>query len=441
MKIININEVMDQARLTKHHIRILFICTLCMVIDGFDVQAISFVAPTLIEEWGIDKQAFGGVFGAGLLGMALGALILAPLADRFGRKPILIIAMLILSFSMFITMLADSIKFLIIIRFIAGFSLGAIVPNSVSLAGEYSPAKVRVTSMMIISSGFILGGVLGGAIASQIIPIFGWQSVFFVGAVAPLLLCIWMWVSLPESLQFLTVKQKQVDKISYWLQKLGITKGTSKQVSYITNVAPNNANKIAQLFQNGLAIGTILLWVILFMNLLATFFLANWLPILISQAGHPANFAVWAGATFWFGGLIGNLILGRMIDKFGFGSCLLITFVFGMLFIYAIGYSITSFEIVFIFIALAGFCILGAQTALNALAAVYYPTECRSTGAGWALGIGRLGSILGPVIGGILIGIGLPITSLFLSFTIPILIAAICIFIFWKSGYLPKTNH
>ena len=440
MKTININDALDQATLTKNHFVILLICTLCMIIDGFDVQAISFVAPTLISEWGVDKQSFGSVFGAGLLGMALGALLLAPLADRFGRKPILMIAMIILAISMFITIYAESIVFLIVVRLIAGFSLGAIVPNSVALAGEFSPLKMRVTIMMIISSGFILGGVIGGAFASQLIPLLGWQSVFIVGAIAPLLLCIWMWHRLPESLLFLTIKQKQPQVISSWLKKLGVTSLDSQNIRYVTHTQPNQASKITQLFQNGLALGTVLLWIILFMNLLATFFLANWLPILISQAGYAANFAVWAGATFWFGGLIGNIVLGRMIDRFGFGSCLLVIFILGILFIYAIGHSISNLPLVFTFIGLAGFCILGAQTALNALAAVYYPTECRSTGAGWALGIGRLGSIFGPVIGGILIGMGLPMTSLFISFTIPILIAAICIFIFWHIGSLPVTN-
>lgn len=434
----NIAEKLDQSAFSKNHFFILLICTLCMIIDGFDVQAISFAAPTLIAEWGVDKQAFGSVFGAGLLGMAIGAFTLAPLADKYGRKPILIISMIILSASMAATVFADNIQYLRIVRFIAGFSLGAIVPNAVALAGEFSPVKIRVTSMMIISSGFILGGVLGGAFASYLIPHFGWHMVFIIGAIAPLIMVFVMWTALPESLLFLTVKQIKLNNINHWLKKLKI-EGISETNEFPYHTHSTNIVKagVKQLFGNGLAFGTVLLWIILFMNLLATFFLANWLPILISQSGYDAQHAVWAGATFWFGGLIGNLVLGRYIDKYGFGMTLVLTFLGGIVFISAIGFSIQFKSLVFTFIALTGFCILGAQTALNALAAVYYPTEYRSTGAGWALGIGRLGSIFGPVIGGVLISMGLPITLLFFIFAIPILIAAIAIFIFWKMDKLP----
>ncbi|MEB5929192.1 MFS transporter [Acinetobacter schindleri] len=439
MTIINIAEKLDQSRFSKAHFLVLFLCTLCMIIDGFDVQAISFAAPTLIAEWGVDKQSFGSVFGAGLLGMAIGAFTLAPLADKLGRKPILIISMIILSLSMGATVFADNMQYLKVVRFIAGISLGAIVPNAVALAGEFSPAKIRVTSMMIISSGFILGGVLGGALASYLIPLFGWQMVFIIGAIAPFVMAMIMIFILPESLLFLTVQKKKLEQINIWLKRLQIEIASTSNSVFPYQLPQKTTDKasLKQLFANGLALGTILLWVILFMNLLATFFLANWLPILISQSGYAAQYAVWAGATFWLGGLFGNLVLGRFIDRYGFGSTLLLTFILGILFISSIGFSIHSLTLVFVFIALTGFCILGAQTALNALAAVYYPTEFRSTGAGWALGMGRLGSIFGPVIGGILIGLGLPITYLFFIFTIPILCALVAMFVFWKMDKLP----
>lgn len=431
-----IAQKLDDSKLTKQHIIILVMCTLCMIIDGFDVQAISFVAPTLMNEWQLDKQAFGPVFGAGLLGMAVGALTLAPLADKFGRKPILMVSMVILSISMFATIYAQSVQYLIAVRFIAGLSLGAIVPNSVALAGEFSPLKNRVTVMMVISSGFILGGVVGGAVASYLIPNFGWEMVFIVGAIAPLLMLILMALKLPESLLFLAVQHKKPELIVTWLQRLGIEYTAAEHDLPQPEESIVKA-RVRQLFQSGLGMGTCLLWVILFMNLLATFFLANWLPILIAQAGYGGKYAVWAGAIFWFGGLIGNLVLGRFIDRYGFGISLFITFIFAMLFISSIGMTLANLSLTLFLIACTGFCILGAQTALNALAAVYYPTEFRSTGAGWALGIGRLGSIFGPVIGGVLMAMGLSTSALFISFSFPILIAAISIFIFWKMNKLP----
>ncbi len=440
MKIINVSDVLDRSKVSRHHLWALVICALCMIVDGFDVQAMGYVAPALIKEWGIAKEAFGTVFGAGLLGMAVGAIFLAPLADKFGRRPILITAILLLSVSMFATIMADNIRYLIIVRFIAGISLGAIVPNAVSLAGEFSPVKIRITTMMIISSGFIFGGVIGGIISASVIPIFGWQSVFLIGAIAPLALVILMFFKLPESLLFLTVKGKRKGYIVDWLIKLGYKEAISQDTQFITHETKRNGVALIQLFKNNLAIGTVMLWVIIFMNMLANFFLATWLPVLMTEAGHNQSQAVWAGAVFWIGGLVGNLILGWIIDRKGFGVILSVTFVGAIIAIGSIGQLTTNLSLVLMVIGAAGFCILGAQVALNALSAVFYPTEFRSTGAGFALGIGRLGSVFGPLIGAELMRLQWSIPNLFFAFTVPITIALIGVLIFWKFGHLPKNN-
>lgn len=440
MKTINVSDVLDNSKIGKHHIWALVICALCMVVDGFDVQAMGYVAPTLIKEWGVAKEAFGVVFGAGLFGMAVGAMLLAPLADRLGRKPVLIIAISLLSLSMFATIFAESIRYLTVVRFIAGISLGAIVPNAVSLAGEFSPARVRVTTMMVISSGFILGGVVGGVISAIVIPMLGWQSVFIIGAIAPLVLLVLMFVKLPESLLFLTVKGKKLEHVRNWLIKLGYNEKIDDNDQLVTYDKKKKGAALFQIFKNNLAIGTMMLWVIIFMNMLANFFLATWLPVLMTEAGHNQSQAVFAGAVFWIGGLVGNLVLGWVIDRKGFGLTLTFTFLGAILAIASIGQLTANLPFVLMVIGAAGFCILGAQVALNALSAVFYPTEFRSTGAGWALGIGRLGSVFGPLIGAELMRLQWGVSDLFFAFTIPIAIALSGVLIFWKFGSLPKSN-
>lgn len=440
MSIVNITDLIDQSKLTKHQIWVLVLCALCMVVDGFDVQAMGYVAPAIIQEWGIAKADLGSVFGAGLIGMALGALFLAPLADRLGRRPVLIGAMFVLSLCMAATMLADSIQALIFYRFITGICMGAIIPNCVTLAGEYSPARFRVTLMMIISSGFILGGVLGGVLAAAIIPIWGWHAIFLTGAIAPLVLTLIMLVKLPESLPFLTLKSRKPEVLKTWAVRLGYVEAAGTETKFVVNESAKGGVPIAQLFKNNLALGTIMMWVVNFMNLLAAYFLANWLPVLMTEAGHGGSNAVLAGAVFWIGGLLGNLILGWFVDRRGFGWTLSLTFIAAAIAIAMIGQSATTLSIAFLVIGAAGFCVLGAQTALNALGAVFYPTEVRSTGIGWALGIGRLGSILGPVLGAELIRLNWSTPNLFLTVTVPVIFALIAILIFWRFGNLPMAE-
>src|SRR5262245_39497609 len=197
-KTLDVADVIDRSRLGGLQYFVLGLCALCLVIDGFDVQAMGYVAPAIIKQWGIAKADLGPVFGAGLIGMAIGALTLGPLADRVGRRPVLIGAMGLLAICMFATAQATSVRELLFLRLVTGIGMGAIIPNAVALAGEFSPARIRVTLMMIVSSGFIVGGAVGGAIAAVMIPAFGWSSVFIAGAMAPLALALAMMVAMPE---------------------------------------------------------------------------------------------------------------------------------------------------------------------------------------------------------------------------------------------------
>jgi AAHS family 4-hydroxybenzoate transporter-like MFS transporter len=440
MNRINVADVIDRSGLRPLQVLVLLLCGLCMIMDGFDVQAMGYVAPALIKGWQIDKAALGPIFGAGLFGIMVGSLGLSIVADKIGRRPVLIGAMIFLALGMLATAYASTITHLLVLRFITGLAMGAIIPNAMSLAGEFSPVKYRVTLMMIVSSGFIIGGAVGGFMSAALIPAFGWQSVFYAGAIAPVVVALVMIVAMPESLQFLVVHGRRLDKVRNWLNRIDPGAGTGADIEFVMPAPGRRGMPIANLFRDGMATGTILLWIINFMNLLCAYFLANWLPVVMNGAGHSASQAVIAGTMLWVGGIIGNLVLGWLVDRRGFGPVLSVTFLVAAISIAAIGQVAGSLTTAFLVIGLAGFCVLGAQSGLNALGPTYYPVSVRSTGTGWASGIGRFGSIFGPVVGGELMRLNWSTTELFQAAAAPAAIAVLAMLAFWGLAKIPKPD-
>ena len=436
---LNVVDVIDRNRVGAMQVLVLVLCTLCQIIDGFDVQAIGYVAPAIIKGWGVAKSDLGPVFGAGLVGMTIGALAVSPFADRLGRKPMLAGAMAFISLCAYATSHATTISELLALRLATGLGMGAMIPVAVAIAGEFSPARMRVTLMMMTSSGFIVGGAFGGAVAAWLIPSFGWQSVFVVGAVAPLVLAALILLLMPESPQFMAVKQRSASKIARILKGIDPTLKADTDYQFTVPEKKNKGARLLQLFRNGLGTGTVLLWVVNFMNLLATYFLANWLPVLMSEAGHGPSQAILAGTIFWVGGIAGNLLIGWFADRKGFGPTLSVVFIAAAIAMASIGQVAGSLTSVFMVITAVGFCVLGGQTALNALGAVYYPISIRSTGMGWALGIGRLGAIFGPVLGGELIRLNWTASELFMAAAIPLVLALCTTLVFWRQGSLPRS--
>lgn len=423
MSTIDVSEVIDRGRIRPPQILILALCALCMVVDGFDVQALSYVVPAIAGQWHVAKPAFGPVFGAALLGMCIGALTLGALADRYGRKPVLVGALLFVGACSLATAYTTTIDQLLLCRLITGLGMGAIVPNATALAAEYSPAKTRVGLMMLTSTGFIAGGMVGGVYAAWLVPTYGWQSVFFAGAIAPAAIAVLMMFLLPESLQFMVARGKPASRIARVLSRIAPDAGINSSTVFSNKEIARSGSSIATLFRGGMAGGTLLLWTINFMNLLCAYFLANWLPSLMSGAGHAARDAVLAGTMLWGAGMAGNLLLGWLIDRYGFGRVLVGVFACAAAATAAIGQVATVLPSAMTAIAVAGFCVIGGQAALNAVAAVYYPTSIRTTGIGWAMGIGRLGSILGPLVGGELLRLNWSSSALFLAAAVPSLLA------------------
>ncbi|MBA5639452.1 MFS transporter [Duganella sp. LX20W] len=426
---IDIPALIDRNKVGGFQLRVLLLCGLCILMDGFDVQAMGYVAPAIIQEWHVTKASLGPVFGAGLLGMLVGSLAFSVLADKIGRRPVLIGATLFFSVCMLVTPWASSLEQLQVLRFITGLGLGAIMPNVMALAGEYSPARRRVTLMMLVSCGFTVGAVVGGLVSAALIPAFGWRAVFYVGGLAPLAIGLLMLPLLPESMQFLVLRGRRTDKVAQWLRAIDPTVVAGAGSRYLVQEAPQKGGSVLALFRAGRAWTTTLLWLVNFLNLLNLYFLSNWLPTIIKDAGLSTSMAVLAGTVLPIGGTIGTLVMGQLIDRSSFRRVLIPSFLVAAVAIVLIGRPEASLLFLFASILVAGFCIVGGQPAVNALAGSYYPTTLRSTGIGWSLGVGRIGSIVGPVLGGELIRMNWPNSTIFAIAAVPALLSAVMLWL------------
>jgi len=316
-RIVNVTETIDNSEVRPFQIGIFVLCGLCLIMDGFDVQSWGFVAPALFTEWGT-KSSAGTVASFTLTGVLFGSLFFSMLADKIGRRPVLIGATLYFSALTLITSQVTSLNQLLVIRFIGGLGLGAIMPNAVALVGEYSPKRSRVTAMLVVSNGFTIGAAVAGFIATYLIPRFGWRSVFYFGGTVPLVIGLLMFVALPESLQFLTLRKKSLDKVRRWLQRVEPSLEMTRDTRFVVNEEKKEGVPIITLFYEGRATGTVLLWTMQFMNLINLYMLSTWLPTIARGMGLTATAALMIGTMFQTGGAIGSIAIARPIDKWGF---------------------------------------------------------------------------------------------------------------------------
>jgi AAHS family 4-hydroxybenzoate transporter-like MFS transporter len=427
MSAINVTERIDRSPIGDLQIITFTLCLLCLIMDGFDVQALGYVAPAIIREWNIANSALGPVFGAGNFGVLIGALGFSVLADRIGRRPVLIAATLFFSALTILTARARSVEDLLLLRFISGIGLGGIIPNATALVGEYSPRRSRVTLMMGITVGFTAGAAIGGFVAAWLIPAFGWRSVFYFGGTIPLVIALAMIARLPESLQFMVLRGNGRDRIASYLKRIDPTASPTASTEYVLEEKNLRGAPVLHLFREGRAPVTILFWVVNFMNLLNLYSLSSWLPTVVRDAGYSTSTAVLVGTVLQVGGTIGTFGLAWLIARRGFIPMLAASFAVAFASIALIGTPGLSLPLLFLIVFVAGWCVVGSQPGINAFEATYYPTYLRSTGIGWGLGIGRAGAIVGPVLGGELMRLNWPIRDIFLAAAIPALVSAIAI--------------
>ena len=427
---VDVAEFIDQQPVGRFQLKLLSLCAAVLFLDGFDTQAIGYVAPALAKEWGLTRAALGPVFSAGLFGLMIGALLFGPLADRVGRKKIIIFSTLAFGLGALVTAFVHDVNALLAIRFLTGLGLGGAMPNAVAMTSEFNPRRRRATMVMIMFCGFSGGAALGGLLAAALIPQFGWRSVFVVGGVAPLLLAPILALSLPESVRFLALTGRANDRVSGLLGRIRPKVAFARGTQFVMHEPHLPGIPVLHLFRQGRTLVTLLLWVVFFMSLLDIYFLANWLPTVLNDLGSSVSASAAIGSMLQVGGVVGTFALGSIIDRFSFRALALVYFI-AVFAVGAIGQFGHSIILVTVAIFAAGFCIIGGQIAANALAAAFYPTSVRATGVGWALGIGRIGSIVGPLVGGMLMTMKWSTASLFMAAAAAALCAALAAF--WLS--------
>lgn len=371
----------------------MIVCFAVVALDGFDTQSVAFVAPALHQSWDVSPELFGPLFGAGLLGTLIGSIALGSLADRFGRKRMLMLSVLVFGLMTFACAFADSIGQLGVYRFVAGLGLGGAIPNVLALISEYSPKSMRSTAIVITFAGFPIGAVIGGIASAQLIPAFGWPSVFLAGGALPILILPAIAAFVPES--------------------TGVREATVP---------------VRDLFRERRAAWTLLLWGLTFTTLLLAYFLVNWTPLLLVEAGLAHRQAIMGVVVLNLGGIIGSVLIGRISDRRGPFKALAAAFLVGAVCVAGVGLLIQSSAATLLaLIFVVGFCVFGAQLNISAVSAIYYPVSMRSTGIGWNMGVGRIGSVVGPTVGGALIALGLGRGEMFLSAAIPAAIAGLIV--------------
>ena len=429
---VNVPDLIDEQKVGSFQIRILVLCALAALLDGFAAQMIGYLAPSIAREMHLGPKAMTPIFAWGLGGLMLGALIFGPVADRFGRKPVIVACTLFYGLITLATAKADSGVALAVFRFLAGLGFGGVMPNAIALTAEYSPHRRRGTMVTIMFCGFPVGASIAGFATVPILNSFSWRGVFVLAGAMPLLLAPALLLFLPESIRHLVIHGGDKNRVRQLLSCLSPLLIFDPGTTFVIREERAPGIPVLHLFRQGRAIATVLLWIGFFMSLIDIYFLASWLPTVFHNNGITLSLAVIATAVFQGGGVVASLVLGIFVDRFGAFRVLSSTYLLGAISVALLGYThVISAILAGSFFAGAG--ILGGQTGANALAASFYPTYIRSTGVGWALGIGRVGSIVGPILGGVMLSMHLPLTTIFLVGALPALIGGAAIFLMGRT--------
>jgi AAHS family 4-hydroxybenzoate transporter-like MFS transporter len=431
--LVNLAELIDEQPIGRFQVWVLVLCATAMFVDGFDTQAIGYVAPSLSAALAIKPAALGLVFAAGGLGAILGTLAFAPLADRVGRKPVIIGCVLLFAACSLLTSFANTARELMGMRFATGLGLGGVVPNALALTADFMPKRFRVTLVLLTWFGFSIGSGVGGPITAHILEGHTWRAVFVFGGLLPILIAPLLWRSLPESLRGLSQRGGHENQIRATLARLNPHLNLRADVTFLTE-KKEEGFPVALLFRDGRSRVTIPLWIMFFMALLELFFLNSWLPTILHKAGIAQHQAIVVASLLHFGGIVGGLAIAPLCDRFNPYFVLAIAYIFSGACIAGIGISGNAAMLAMAATFLAGFFTFGAQNTANAIAATNYPTAMRSSGIGWALGIGRTGQIVGPMIGGLLLSLHWGTQGILYVIAVPSIIAAAAAFFLRSSS-------
>lgn len=433
MSVINIGKFIDDSKLSKFHI-IIFILFLSIIsFDGYDMVIYGATMPVLMEFFSITPAQAGIVASYALLGAAIGAFVFGLLADKIGRKKVIVIATLLFTLATFFTGMTKDVNTFTILRFLTGLGLGGVMPNVVALATEYAPFKSRAVIIAAIFSGMQIGGILAAAISMWVIPHYGWRVVYYAGGI-PLLLMPGILKYIPESTIHL-FKKNRMGEIKTILQRLQPEFRFSDHVTFKIYEGTGKS-KISALFNEHRAFSTVLIWIVYFMNMYMIFGLGVWLPKLMMMAGFGLGSGLVFLLTLNLGALVGSNVAGFFADRIGYKRTLFSLYLIAFCSILLLSFS-KNFYIEIILVAFAGIGFYGGQNVAHAYVGLFYPPVMRSTAMGFAFGIGRFGAIFGPMFAGLLVGMKAPMFANFMILAVPGLIAAICVLLIQdKHGFL-----
>lgn len=436
----SIASVIDARPLGGYRLRIFFVCFLIVLMDGFDTQAIGFAAKAMSSSLDIPIALFGQVFSAGLLGAMLGAFLLGPLADRIGRRWLLAGAIVIFALFSLLTPHAPTLPDLLLVRFLAGLGLGGAIPNLLALSAEYTPRPMRGMMTGVLYAGFPLGGALGALASSYIVPHYGWPALFYLGGVLPFALALLVIAALPESLPFLLRRGDSQHAVRAIVARM-TGRPAAGDVIYVDTEERVRGLPFRQLLSRGRLAPTLLLWAGFFMCFVLLIVLVLWTPALLRGEGVGEQDAALVVALINLGSVAGTATGGRLVDRFGPYRTLPLLFVLGALSVSPLGYITQSLSSLAIAATLSGFLFGAGSSGLLSLAVHSYPSGMRATGVGWAMALGRMGQVTGPLIVGALLASGFSIKTIFLCSAVPAAIAAAAILLLRLVHAEPSTHR
>jgi MFS transporter, AAHS family, 4-hydroxybenzoate transporter len=426
---INVQTFLNAHPFSSFQWVIVALCFIIVLMDGFDTAAIGFIAPSLVQEWGVARPDLGPVLSAALFGLAAGALLLGPIADRLGRKVVLVASVLIFGVACLASSFAGTLGQLTVLRFITGVGLGAAMPNAVTLVSEFCPDRWRAMLTNAMFCGFPLGAALGGFLAAWMIPHFGWRSVLLLGGIGPLVLAALMLGLLPESVRYLVAGGHPAERIRRVLNRIAPLGSEAQSFTMTETARPAVATSgIALVLSSSYLVGSIMLWLTYFMGLVIFYALINWMPLLFKDAGVDPPTATLIAALFPLGGC-GAILSGWIMDRFNANITIAVAYALTGAFVYAVGQAAGSIGLLMLLVFVSGTLMNTAQSSMPALAAAFYPTQGRATGVAWMLGIGRLGGIVGSFLIAELARWNLSFAQVFMVVAVPGIVAAIALLI------------
>ena len=424
---VTIRQLIDEKPISGLQLRVVLGCFALNMLDGFDVLAIAFTAPTISQEWQLTPYVLGIIFSAGLIGMTLGAAFIAPYTDVIGRRAMILLSLTAIAISMAVTGMTNDATQMIVMRVITGLGIGSILASLTSLVAEYTPARKRSLMVGFMQVGYPLGATAGGFAAVWLIGSYGWPAVFYFGSALSFAAVLFAWFFLPESLEFLSTRQpaNALARINRILTRMGWPQLEAMPDAPPTVAKPSIRRILTPDYRNW----TLLLWSGFFMAFLTLYFLFSWIPKITADAGLPVDKAIYIGTALNFGAFLGGTILGYLSDRFGVRPLIIWFFTGGVIFMVVFGFSPPEVGLLLVLAFLIGFCVLGGFVGFYISAACLYHTEIRTTGVGWSIGAGRTGAIIGPYLGGVFINMGYPSSVNFIIFAVPLVLACVAIYL------------